>query len=43
MKDSTTADAATMSMKPGPQDALTLAGHAFMALQTGVGWPCPRR
>ena len=34
---------ATMSMKPGPQDALTPPGHAFMALQTAVGWPCPRR
>jgi hypothetical protein len=30
---------ATMSMKPGPQDALTPPGHAFMALQTAVGWP----
>jgi hypothetical protein len=31
----------TMSMKPGPQDALTPPGHAFMVLQTAVG--CPAR
>ena len=28
-----------MSMKPGPQDALTPPGHAFMVLQTAVGGP----